>query len=63
MLKAVLFGHACGRWDEEILTCQNLLEVEVQEHAPVGAPWCCVLNGEVLVLHRALEEVLDSGSG
>jgi hypothetical protein len=59
----VLFGHACGLWAEEILTCQNPPEVEVWERAPVGVPGYCVLIEEVVVQRRALEEVLDSGFG
>jgi hypothetical protein len=61
--KAVLFGHACGLWAEEILTCQNPPEVAVWERAPDGAPGYCVLIEEVVVQRRALEEVLDSGFG
>ena len=61
--KAVLFVHACGQWAEEILTCQNLPEVEVGEREPVGVPGYCVSIEEVVVQRRALEEVLDSGFG
>ncbi len=61
MLKAVPFGYACGQWVEEILTCQNLLGVEVQELAPDGDPWCCVGIGELVVQLRIPQEVLDSG--
>ena len=62
-LKAVLFGHACGLWAEEILTCQNPPEVVVWESALVGAPGYCVLIEEVVVQRHALEEVLGSGFG
>ncbi len=62
MTKAVPYGHACGQRAEEILTCQNLIDVEAQEHAPVGAPSCCVSIGEAAVQRRSLEEILDSGS-
>ncbi len=63
MTKAVPYGHACGQRAEEILTCQNLIVAGVQEHAPVGAPSCCVSTGEAAVQRRGLEEVLDSGFG
>jgi hypothetical protein len=56
-------GHACGLRAEEILTRQNPIVAEVQEHAPVGVPSCCASTGEVAVQRRALEEVLDSGFG
>jgi hypothetical protein len=61
--KVVPYGHACRQRAEEILTCQNLIVVEVQERAPVGVPSCCVSTGEAAVQRRALEEVLDSGFG
>jgi hypothetical protein len=56
-------GHACGPRAEEILTRQNPIVAEVQEHAPVGVPSCCAWTGEAAVQRRALEEVLDSGFG
>ncbi len=61
--KVVPYGHACEQRAEEILTCQNPIVAEVQEHAPVGVPSCCVSTGEAAVRHRALEEVLDSWFG
>ncbi len=57
------YGHVCGQRAEEILTCQNPIDVEAHEHAPVGASSCCVLNWEAAVQRRGLEELLDSGFG
>ncbi len=63
MRKMGPYRHACGPRAEQILTCQNPIVAEVQEHAPVGVPSCCASTGEAAVRRCALEEVLDSGFG